>query len=180
MPTLEEMYNSIPIGKQNAATKEELAELWGYSTERSVREIIAKLRAVDNGDNYIIVSVSQNKGYYRTDDIKEIAAYKQETANRARNTFVPLKKVNRVLMDMDSKQLELVPPNKLREAREAAGLLAREVIPIIQKYDPNFNKVTMSLIENNKALPTARQLAVMSRLYKRSTADLVGMEIVPD
>lgn len=178
MPTLEEMYNSIPIGKQNAVSKERLAEMWGYATERHVREIIAKLRAMDNGDNYVIVSLSKNKGFYRTDDIEEVKAYKNETTKRARNTFIPLKKVNRVLMDMDSGQLELVPPNRLKEAREAAGLLAKDVIPIIQKYDSGFNKVTMSLIENNKALPTARQLAVMSKLYKQSTAELIGMEIM--
>ena len=178
MPTLEEMYNSIPIGKRNAVTKERLADMWGYKTERAVRDTIAKLRAIDNGDNYVIVSLSNNKGFYRTDDVKEITAYKRETTNRAKHTFIPLKKVNRVLMDMDSRQLELVPPNRLREAREAAGLKAKEVITIIQEYDSTFNKVTMSMIENNKALPTAAQLAVMSKLYNKSTADLIGMEIM--
>lgn len=178
MPTLNEMYESIPIGRDNAITKDELREMWGYKTTRHVREIIAELRAIDNGDNYVIVSLSHNKGYYRTDDIDEIIAYKQETTSRAKSTFIPLKKVNRVLMDMDSGQLEIVPPNRLKEAREAAGLQAKEVVLIIRKYDPSFDKVAMSLIENNKALPTARQLAVMSRLYKCSPADLIGAEIV--
>ena len=80
-------------------------------------------------------------------------------------------------MESDT-QLEFASPNKLREARESAGLKAKDVIPIIQKYDPNFNKVTMSMIENNKAYPTALQLKLMSRLYKQSTTELVGMEIV--
>lgn len=178
MLTLEEMYNSIPIGKANAVTKEQLAEMWGYKTERAVREKIAEMRAIDNGDNYVVVSLSHNKGYYRSDDASEIMAFKQEVTSRARHTFIPLKKVNRVLLDLDSKQLEMVPPNRLREAREAAGLQAKEVIPIIRQHDPAFNKVAMSLIENDKALPTARQLAVMSKLYKRSQAELIGMETV--
>lgn len=178
MPTLKEMYESIPVGKENAVSKEQLAIMWGYKTERWVRKAIENMRAEDNGDEYIIVSSSHNKGFYRTNNIDEILEYKRETTNRACNTFLPLKKVNRILAEMDDIQLELVPPNRLREAREAAGLKAKDVIPIIQQYDPSFNKVTMSLIENNKALPTARQLAVMSRLYKKSTADLIGMEIM--
>ena len=178
MPTLEEMYYSIPIGKRNAVTKERLAEMWGYRAERNVREKIAEMRAIDNGDNYVIVSLSNNKGYYRTDDVDEIAAYKRETIHRAQSIFIPLKKANRVLLEMDNRQLENVPPNRLKEAREAAGLQAKEVVPIIQQYDPSFNKVTMSLIENDKALPTARQLAVMSRLYKCAPAELIGMETV--
>lgn len=178
MPTLEEMYESIPIGKRNAVTKERLAEMWGYKTERHVREVIAKLRAMDNGDNYVILSSSHNKGFYRTDNVDEILAFKKETTNRARHTFRPLRKANRILKDMDSMQLEIVPPNRLREAREATGLLQKDVIPIIKQHDPSFNKVIMSMIENNKALPTAQQLAVMSRLYNQSTADLIGMEIM--
>lgn len=178
MPTLEEMYESIPIGKRNAVTKEQLVEMWGYSSERGVRKTIERLRAMDNGDNYVILSSSHNKGFYRTDNVDEILAFKKETTNRARHTFRPLRKANRILKDMDSMQLEIVPPNRLKEAREAAGLKAKDVISTIQQYDPNFNKVIMSMIENNKAYPTATQLAVMSRLYNQSTADLIGMEIM--
>lgn len=174
---LEKMYDSIPVGKENAISKERLQELWGFTNERAVRKTIAELRKLDNGDNFIIVSTSGCKGFYRTDDPEDILRYKKETLNRAKHTFAPLGKVNRILMESDT-QLEFAAPNKLREAREAAGLKAKDVIPIIQKYDPNFNKVTMSMIENDKAYPTALQLKLMSRLYKQSTTELVGMEIV--
>lgn len=174
---LEKMYESIPIGKENAISKEKLQELWGFTNERAVRKTIAELRKLDNGDNFIIVSTSGCKGFYRTDDPEDILRYKKETLNRAKHTFAPLGKVNRILMESDT-QLEFAAPNKLREAREAAGLKAKDVIPIIQQYDPNFNKVTMSMIENDKAYPTALQLKLMSRLYKQSTTELVGMEIV--
>ena len=174
---LEKMYDSIPVGKENAISKERLQELWGFTNERAVRKTIAELRKLDNGDNFIIVSTSGCKGFYRTDDPEDILRYKKETLNRAKHTFAPLGKVNRILMESDT-QLEFAAPNKLREAREAAGLKAKDVIPIIQKYDPNFNKVTMSMIENDKAYPTALQLKLMSKLYKQSTTELVGMEIV--
>lgn len=174
---LEKMYDSIPVGKENAISKERLQELWGFTNERAVRKTIAELRKLDNGDNFIIVSTSGCKGFYKTDDPEDILRYKKETLNRAKHTFAPLGKVNRILMESDT-QLEFAAPNKLREAREAAGLKAKDVIPIIQQYDPNFNKVTMSMIENDKAYPTALQLKLMSRLYKQSTTELVGMEIV--
>lgn len=177
MLALEKMYNSIPIGKENAISKEELQKIWGFESERAVRYTIAELRKMDNGDNFVIVSLSTSKGFYRTDDPEEILRYKKETLNRARHTFAPLGKVNRILMESDS-QLELIAPNKLREAREAAGYKANEVIPIIRKYDPSFDKSMMSKIENDKCLPTKLQLSVMANLYKKTTAELTGVEIV--
>lgn len=177
MSTLEKMYDSIPIGKENAISKEELQKKWGLTSERAVRQTIAELRKIDNGDNFVIVSLSTSKGFYRTDDPEEILKYKKETLNRAKHTFAPLGKVNRILMENDT-QLELAAPNRLKEAREAAGYKANEVIPIIRKYDPTFNKVVMSQIENNKCLPTRLQLSIMANLYKKPVAELTGMEIV--
>lgn len=177
MLTAEEMYNSIPIGRENAISKEALQKRWGLQNERAVRQEISELRKIDNGDDFVIVSTSSCRGFYRTNDKKEILKYKTETVNRAKHTFAPLKKVNRILSEVDT-QLEFIPPNRLKEAREAAGLQAKEVVPIIQQHDPSFNKVTMSMIENNKALPTALQLSIMSRLYKSTPADLIGMDIV--
>lgn len=177
MLTAEEMYNSIPVGRENAISKEALQKMWGLQNERAVRREILELRKIDNGDDFVIVSTSSCRGFYKTNNKNEILKYKNETMSRAKHTFAPLKKVNRILSEVDT-QLELIPPNRLKEAREAAGLQAKEVIPIIQEQDPSFNKVTMSLIENNKALPTALQLSVMSRLYKKTPAELIGMDIV--
>ena len=90
------LYNDIPIGRENAVTKGELVRKWNRS-ERGVRLIIQELRQIDNGDNYVIVSFSGGKGYYKTDDLEEIEAYKRETIRRARHTFAPLRKINRIL-----------------------------------------------------------------------------------
>lgn len=177
MLTLEKMYNSIPIGKENAISKERLQKMWGLTNERSVRHAIAELRKMDNGDNFVIVSLSSCKGFYRTDDPEEILKYKKETLNRAKHTFAPLGKVNRILREDDT-QLKITMLNRLKEAREEAGYKANEVIPIIKKYDPSFDKSMMSKIENNKCNPTNLQLSVMASLYKKTTAELTGTEIV--
>lgn len=89
----------IPIGAQNAISRRELARKWSTS-DRAAREIIARLREQDNGDRYVIVSHSGGRGgYYRTDDPTLIRHYYNETMNRARSTFKPLKKVRRVLRE---------------------------------------------------------------------------------
>lgn len=95
---MDRYYNSIPIGKENAISRAELAAQWGVS-DRLARRIVAQLRAEDNGDGYIIVAYSSRKGYYRTDDVKEIRRFEREMHKRARNTFAPLKKARRVLRD---------------------------------------------------------------------------------
>lgn len=180
MKSFEEMYNDIPIGRNKAITKEALMKKWGAKNERSVRLIISELRNMDNGDNYIIVSFSGGKGYYRTDDYREIEKYKTETINRARHTFTPLRKINRVLAPYETAgQLELIETNNLKAARIAAGLQAKDVVKEINRYDPDFNKTTMSLIENGKCLPTKLQLSIMTNLYGCGSSDLIGAEIIP-
>lgn len=89
-------YNDIPIGKKFAVTKETLSVRW-HMDERTVRKIIQELRIADFGDSFVIISSSSGKGYYRSNDKEEIERFKREIVNRARNTFLPLKKINRVL-----------------------------------------------------------------------------------
>ncbi len=175
--TAEEMYNSIPVGSENSISREDLKTLWGMKSERGVRIAISELRQFDNGDNYVIVSFSNGKGYYKTDDPSEIANFKREIISRAKNTFAPLKKANRILLNYEN-QLEFIPPNNLKAAREEVGLQAKDVVEAIKQKDPTFDKSTMSRIENNKCLPTALQISIMSSLYGKSTGELVGMEVV--
>lgn len=89
----------IPIGAENAITRQQLAAIW-HTDDRTVRERIARMREQDNGDRYIIVSHSDGRGYYRTDDRAAIEHYYNETMNRACNTFKPLKKVRRILKEV--------------------------------------------------------------------------------
>lgn len=95
---LETYWNSIPIGKENAATYAQLCAMWGKS-DRAVRRKLHELSGYDNGDNFILIRSSHGKGFYRTNNPEEINRYKQECINRARNTFKPLRKIRRVLQN---------------------------------------------------------------------------------
>ena len=176
MKTLEEMYNDIPIGKHNAISRQALTALWGVS-DRVARQKIAEMRRLDNGDNFAIISNSNGRGYYRTDNIKEIMQFKKETTARGKQTFNALRKINRILQT-NTNQMELVSINKLREARLAVGLQAKDVVEAVRAYDPLFDKSMMSRIENNRCLPTSLQLSIMADLYGKEPAELTGMEIL--
>lgn len=102
----------IPIGAENAITREALARKWN-TNDRTAREIIAKLRAEDNGDGYVIVSHSNGRGYYRTDNIEQIRHFFNETMNRARHTFRPLGKVRRILKGANTMKTEARYPKLL-------------------------------------------------------------------
>ena len=95
----------IPIGAENAISRAELARKWGVC-DRIARSRIAELRADDNGDGYVIVSHSRCgvRGYYRTDDPDTIKRYVNEVHSRARNTFLPLRKARRVLMQSELRE----------------------------------------------------------------------------
>ena len=98
--------NDIPIGAENAITRTELAAMWGVS-DRIARRRIAALRADDNGDGYVIVSHSRGgvHGYYRTNDTETIRRYANEVNRRAVNTFLPLRKARRVLIQNENREL---------------------------------------------------------------------------
>lgn len=81
----------IPIGRQHAISRIELARRWGCSP-RSARRSIAELRAdAAQAGDYCILSTSTGGGYWRSCDVVEIAAFIRETESRARNTFLSLK-----------------------------------------------------------------------------------------
>lgn len=93
---LEQLWQQIPIGKENAVTYSQLCDMWEAS-ERTVRRRLHELSYFDNGDNLILIRSSHGKGFYRTDNLAEIESYKRECTNRARHTFAPLRKIRRVL-----------------------------------------------------------------------------------
>ena len=105
MQDLDYYWNSIPIGRENKKSYPNLCDDWGMS-KRSVRNILHKLSEVDNGDEYILVRSSNCKGFYKTNDRKDIERYRQEVYNRARHTFAPFKKINRILENNEN-QLQI-------------------------------------------------------------------------
>ena len=71
--------DDIPIGAENAITRKNLAALWNVN-DREARRIVADLRTIDDGTDYVIVSVSRDSGYYRTQNVTEINHFVNETS----------------------------------------------------------------------------------------------------
>ena len=97
---LEEYWESLPIGKANRKTYNELCDLWS-TNKRWVRNILHRLSEFDNGDGYVLIRSSKHSGFYKSNDREEIESYRREIISRATNTFAPLKKINRVLGEAD-------------------------------------------------------------------------------
>lgn len=100
------MYSTkdIPIGKENAISRADLAKKWNCS-DRTARERIAILRCSAD-ERYVIASHSKGgvSGYYRTDDPAEIQYFLNEMEKRARNTFRPLRHARRLLESIDKER----------------------------------------------------------------------------
>lgn len=94
----------IPIGRENAISRANLAKLWNCS-DRTARERIATLRCSAD-ERYFIVSYSNGgvSGYYRTNDPIEIQHFLNEMEKRARNTFRPLRRARRLLKTHNREQ----------------------------------------------------------------------------
>ena len=94
--------DDIPVGRKNAISRNELARKWGVS-DRIARRYVADLRTIDDGTNYVIVSVSRFSGYCRTNDVQEIRWFIAEMTKRIRN-IVKAIKVARTVADRLEKQ----------------------------------------------------------------------------
>lgn len=99
----EKYWSEIPIGKENAIEYKELCEMWKCS-ERTARAILHQLSRYDNGDDYVLIRSGKTKGFYKTDDIAEIEAFRRECLAKGRSIFAPVKKCDRIL-SKDNSQL---------------------------------------------------------------------------
>lgn len=162
-------WNDIPIGKENAVTYAELCCKWDCA-ERAARAILHELSIYDSGDDYILIRSSSCKGFYKTDDKKEIQAYRRECLNKGRSVFAPIKKINRVLL-ADDKQFSF--GNNLRVIRESKGLKQSEVCDRMKQDDKSFDKPLLSKMENGVCLPTFRQALLLSIIYDCLPSELI-------
>lgn len=170
---LELFWNEIPVGKENAITYAELMSKWD-ETERAVRMVLHELSKFDNGDNYVLIRSARSKGFYRTDDLVEIRAYKQECLNKGRSLFAPIKKINRVI-NANSTQFEI--ENNLRVIREGKGLKQADVCKQLQQFDRAIDKSMLSKMENGVCLPTPYQLVIMAQLYGCEPYELINGDL---
>ena len=94
---------TIPIGRENALTRRDLCSITGLN-DREVRRQISALRAEKAEDDMVIVSVSRNRGYYRTDNPGEIAHFIAEMRKRIRATRYAIKTAESALEHIRAKQ----------------------------------------------------------------------------
>lgn len=175
MDELLKYWQCIPVGKENALTYEQLEEMWDMPA-RTVRRTLAELSRLDNGDNYILIRSSGSKGFYLSDDPQEIAAYKKECRSRAVKTFAPLKKINRVLADIQPEAINYSFTNNLKLMRKERGMTQTSVCVRMQYYDKAFDVSMLSRLENGWALPTPVQLSALARIYACAPFELVDVE----
>lgn len=171
---MENYWQSIPVGRENAWSYGMLCAVWRMS-ERQVRAVLHELSQYDNGDNLILIRSSNKAGFYRTDNPDEIAAYRAETLSRGRKTLAPLRKIDRVLKPCDG-QLNMI--NNLKAVRLACGLSAVDVSKRMTAAGyKGFDVPTLSRMENGHCLPTPAQLTQLAMIYCCAPRDLVDAEI---
>ena len=169
--SLEMYWNSIPIGRENALTYTELRINWNCN-ERRARAILHELSLFDSGDDFILIRSSKNKGFYRTDSIAEMEAYKKECLAKGRSIFAPVKKINRVLGE-NAEQYSMA--NNMRVIRERCGLSQAEVCERVG--DIGLDKFLLSKMENNICLPTQYQLRRLAQIYGCTAHELIDMSL---
>lgn len=170
---LELYWNDIPIGKENAITYDKLINKWNIC-ERKVKYYLHELSSFDNGDDYVLIRSGKSKGFYRTDNVEEIQAYKRECLNKGKSVFAPVKKINRIL-NTNYNQLEI--QNNLRVIREMKGLKQSHVCKQLKKYDKALDKSMLSKMENGICLPTPYQLSLIAKIYGCEPVELVNSEL---
>lgn len=163
----------LPIGKNNAVTYDDLRSIWGRD-RRGVRQILHDLSLYDNGDNYVLIRSGKTRGFYKTDDLEEIAAYRKECLNKGKSVFAPVKKCNRVL-NADSGQIDIF--NSLRTTREALGMKQKDVCQRMKQYDHAFDVSLLSKMENGVCLPTYYQLSKLAEIYGVQASELIHMDL---
>lgn len=167
-------WQSIPTEKENAITYEKLMSEWNLS-RRAVRRILHELSVIDNGDNYVLIRSSKTKGFYKTDNIREILLYKQECLNRGRRIFQAIKKINRVVYSEDNAS-QITIQNNLRNVRESLEMTQQFVCDKMKQYDENFDVPMLSKMENGVCLPTPYQRAWLASIYKTTPEFLIDYD----
>lgn len=173
---LEGYWQSIPVGRESAITYPQLEMMWRMDA-RQVRKMLAALSGFDNGDNYILIRSSTQRGFYRTDDPEDIAAYGRECRSRATKTFAPLKKINRVLRSLNAADgINCSLFNNIQNVRRERGMSQLEVCRRLHLMGIVSDVGLLSKIENGYAMPTPAQLSAMAVIFGCEPFELVAME----
>ena len=166
-------WNDIPTVKADSVTYEEL-QMWWNEGKREVRSILQELSKYDNGDNYVLIRSSRNKGFYKTDNKEEIERYKKECLNKGLSVLAPIKKINRIFAE-NTEQFSI--ENNLRVKREELKLKQTQVVSFMQGFDNGFDVPMLSKMENGFCMPTPYQLSKLSQLYDCEPTDLINADL---
>lgn len=170
---LELYWNTIPVGIDNALDYGTLCLMWSVKN-RTARCILHDLSSYDNGDNYILIRSGKTKGFYKTDDADEIAAYRKECLNKGRSIFAPVKKCNRILR-ADGEQYQIF--NNLRVTRESKNMKQKDVCRRMRQAGIMIDESLLSKMENGVCLPTPAQLSTMARIYCVESTELIKTDL---
>lgn len=170
---LELFWSEIPEGKENAVTRQQLCAMWDMS-DRQARKVLQQLSHYDNGDDYILIRSGMSKGFYKTTEPAEIAAYRKECLNKGRAHFAPLRKINR-LAAVDAAQYSI--ENNLKVVRLSKGMTQPEVVGQLQAFDSGMDVSMLSRMESGRCLPTPFQLILLARIYGCEPLELVNADL---
>lgn len=170
---LELYWSELPTGKENAVTYDELCALW-LATPRKARLILHELSLYDDGSDFVLIRSASCKGFYKTNDLKEIKAYRKEVLHKGRSVFAPVKKINRILTAVENEQYSFT--NNMRIARVEKGFKQADICEMMKQYDKGVDASMLSKFENGVCLPTPYQLALFAKFYDCSPQDLITTE----
>lgn len=171
---LEEYYNDIPIGVENAVTYDDLCLLWG-KPKREVRRLLHDLSLYDNKDDFVLIRSGHSKGFYKTNDEATLLSFKNECLQKGRSHFAPIKKINRILKG-NAEALQGSVFNNLKAVRVARGMLQPEVCQRMNERGCSIDVPMLSKMENGAFLPSPYYLAVMAEIYAVEPSELVAVE----
>ena len=170
-------WNTLPIGKENAVSYDTLCEQWKMN-KRRVRGTLHALSLFDSGDNYILIRSSSGAGFYRTDDIETIKAFKKECTNKAKSNFAPLKKINRILNNEGDLQTELC--NNLKNMRISREMTQKQVCEAMKQFGEMIDCALLSRFENSVCFPTPYQIYLFARIFDCEPSELINYEMLLD
>lgn len=171
--SIERYWLSLPTGKENAVDYPTLCKMWD-KCEREARRILHDLSLYDNGDDFVLIRSGKTKGFYKTDNKDEIAAFRRECLNKGRSVFAPVRKCNRILK-VNTEQFEFF--NNLRTVREAVGMSQVEVVRKMREIDIHFDAPLLSKMENGVCMPTQRQTEKLAEIYGVEPSEIVRVEL---
>ena len=87
----------VPNGKENAVSRDYLAEMTGAEERAIRRELKYANERLIVEEGVVIISTSSKKGYWKTDDLAELEAYEREQTHRAEMIFENLKPVRALI-----------------------------------------------------------------------------------